>query len=91
MTGLVQLHHTMEVSEEAVLFHSLVSENEPISPEEMCKLADGQLRELVFRIQPEMVLERTLYSWLNESWKTLGLQTSMLHDPDDGIPVLASA
>ena len=81
----------MEVSEEAVLFHSLVSENEPISQEEKCTLADGQLMELFFQIPLEMVLERTLYSLLSESGKILLLLTSILLDPDDGILVLASA
>ena len=61
----------MEVSEEAALFRSLVSENEPVAREEKCKLANGQLTELFFLNQWEMVLVRTLYPWLSESWKTL--------------------
>ena len=61
----------MVEGEEAVLFCSLVSENEPIVLEEKCRLADGQLTELFFLNQLEMVLERTLYFELSKSWKTL--------------------
>ena len=61
----------MEVSEEAVLLCFPVSENELVVPEEKCKLASGQLTELFYQNQLEMVPERTLYSWLSESWMTL--------------------
>ena len=79
------------MSAEAVLFRFLVSENELIAQEEKCKLASGQLTELFFRTQQEMVLERPFYSWLSGSWKILESLTLVLLYPDDGILVVASA
>ena len=61
----------MGESGEVVLSGSFVSENEPIAQEGKCRLANGPLTELFFPNRKEMVLERTLYSELSESWKTL--------------------